>query len=298
MMSRRQRPLRLRGVTMVITGFFCLVLAFHLLDSLVGAQGTAATSGTEVSLPLPVVVEPVGQPPTTAPAEVVIETIPTSGVIQPGLLPVESEATPRFESEEGPALNIFSDPALAQKILFGRKPFVYNTKNRPDPMIVPWVRAEIIGNERMERAQTYLKEASGVSDRETKRTRYLQALDELDQVLKADPTSALGRNAQTLAEKIRAEMDKLPPPGTPDKPVATKPPELPQWVSANTRAIVYDRSPQHNHMVLVGDDMLRINRIVPKFPDVKVVEINRDSVVYEYLKMRFTIKVELELVSP
>ena len=107
--------------------------------------------------------------------------------------------------ETGP-INLFPDPVVARKILFGREPFVYNAKARPDPMIVPWIRAEIIGNERYEQARAYIKEADVATDREIKRTRYLQALEELDQVFKSDPTSALGRNAQVLIEKVRAAM--------------------------------------------------------------------------------------------
>ena len=291
-----------RGWQMRISPAAVVALAAWAAAVILCSIGTAASAPLPAPLVIPQPIPPITTgpvtegPPTSAPAVVTIETSPTAPLaIEGGLLPIDTGVTPIHEVDEAVALNIFADPAVAQKLLFGRKPFVYDAKGRPDPMIVPWIRAEIIGTEHLNQALVYVREAEASTDVETKRSKYIQALEELDQVVKADPTAVLGKNAQTQIDKIRVAMEKIPPAGVVVTPTPTKPPELPAWIVANTRGIVFDQSPKQDHRVLVGDDLLRAGGTVPKFPNVKVVEIKREQVVYEFQNTRIPVKVEIEL---
>jgi hypothetical protein len=296
MMIRRRWRKNLKSATAVAVLVLCAASAFLFLGQKVAAQNTVTTSATEV-VPPPVAVGTVTvAPPTTGPVVGVGETSPTvPPAIEGPLLPIETGVAPVREIDEGAALNIFADPAVAQKLLFGGKKFLYDAKGRPDPMVIPWVRTEIVLRERINQAQAYIKKADGAQDVETKRSLYIQALEEFDQVVKADPTSILGKDARVQSEKIRALLDKLPPKGVVLTPTPTKPPELPPWIPANTKAILFDQSPKHDHRVLVGDEVLRVGSAVSKYPEAKIIEISREAVVYEYMKTRFNIKVEIEL---
>jgi hypothetical protein len=276
-----------RAVAVLSLAFFLMVFGRESV-----AEGTPPAPPTEAVQPLGGGTVTAG-PPTTGPTVATIETTPTIPSTVEGFLPIDSGPVPTREVDEGAALNIFADPAVAKKLLFGRKVFVYDPKGRPDPMVVPWIRTEIIGTELINQALAYIKQAEASTDLETKRTRYMEAQKELDQVVKADPTSVMGKNAQDLIEKVRKI---IPPPEKPGTVTPTPTPriEFPPWVRANTKGIVIDRSPKQENRVLVGDDMLKVGSTVPKFPGVKIIEINRDSVVYEFESARITVNVEIE----
>ncbi|KPL12985.1 hypothetical protein AMJ85_00655 [candidate division BRC1 bacterium SM23_51] len=235
---------------------------------------------------------------TTVLQPVVIETTASAEVTGVGFLPVESAPMPLREIDESGPLNIFADPELVKKLLFGRvgrSPFQYDARGQPDPMIIPWVRVEILNTEHIAQAQIYLKEAEQLMEPDAKKKRYAMAIRELDSVTKMDPTGRYGKEAQALQKKIREMMDKIPPPGATPTPVVTKPPELPPWVVTNTKAVLYDQSPDHNHMILIGDDLLQLGDVVPKFPSVKIVDVNRDSVIYEFQGTRISVTMQVEL---
>ena len=200
--------------------------------------------------------------------------------------------------DETAPINLVADPAVAAKLLTSRKPFLYDGKGRPDPMIIPWVRTEIVTNEQIAQARQYVTDAEILTDFEAKKARYLLAIQELDRVIKSDPTSRYGKDAQALKDKIRALIEKIPAAGATPTPATTKPPELPPWVASNTRAIIYDASPKHDSTVLVGDDMLRVGDVVPKYPEVKVLQIDLRSVVYEFKGTMVTVKVEVDVMRP
>jgi len=276
-------------------------VALFFLTGLVcfGLLNRAGVLAQDSSTPLSGVVseapsEPT-DPSTTEPEPLVMETSATVESIIGGFLPVESGQAPLREMDETPALNIFADPTIVKRILYGRKPFRYNAKGRPDPMIIPWVRVEVLSTEHIAQARQYLKEAETLTDPEARKKRYMLAIEELDRVIQMNPTSKYGKEARALRNQVRALITKIPPPGATPTPVKTKPPELPPWVVANTKAIIYDQSPKHNHLVLVGDSVLRLGDTVPKYPGVKLVEINRDSVVYEFKGIRIPVIVEVPI---
>ncbi len=248
------------------------------------------TSTLIPSEPVPPVI--VNEPPGEAPVVAVTETSPTAAALEGGIIPIEDEGSPSREMDETAPVNIFADPAIVAKLLVPRKVFLYDAKGRRDPMIIDWIRTEIVNSELMAQAQTYIAEATQTTDPEARKARYLLAIQELDRVIKTDPTSHQGKQAQAMKDKVRALIDQTTRAAQKSAEV-TKPPELPPFVPANTRAIVLDQSPRHNHLVLVADDLLRVGDVVPKYPEVKVVEINRNTVVYEYKGTRVTVMVEV-----
>ena len=295
MNSRRQRRVHLSSAAVSALAFVGCLFVFEPLGFRLPAQETPPIPLTETVVP------PAGTvttaPPSTGPVEAVVETSPATAktTLEGGLLPIESKAGPKREMDEGDLLNIFADPAVARKLLYGRKAFIYNIRGRRDPMVVPWVRTEIVNKEHLAQAQAFLSDAERQADRETKRNLLLLAVGELDSVIKSDPTDTFGKTAQALKNKARATLDKIQiTSGTPP-PEATKAPELPSWVASITKAILYDESPKHDHVVLVGDEVLHVGDVLRRDPKIKVVQIDRSQVFYEYGKARFPVKVQLEI---
>ncbi|MCX8036523.1 MAG: hypothetical protein N3D11_05610 [Candidatus Sumerlaeia bacterium] len=276
--------------------------AFLVLSAaifIVGRYGTAAeeplpeppTSTLVPTEPVPPVI--VSEPPSEAPIVAMPETSPTAAAaFEGGIIPIEDMGGPLREMDETAPINIFADPAVVAKLLVPRKVFLYDAKGRRDPMIIDWIRMEIVNSELLAQAQTYIAEATQTTDPEARKARYLLAIQELDRVIKTDPTSHQGKQAQAMKDKVRALIDQTTQATLKAKEV-TKPPELPPYVPANTRAIVLDQSPRNNHLVLIGDDLLRVGEVVPKYPEVKIAEINRNTVVYEYKGTRVTVVVEV-----
>jgi len=282
--------------TIVLAVLLCGVfLAVQPQGWVVWAQAPTTGSAPIAIEPATTVPGVTAPPPVAGPAVAAIETSPTAPAsLVGGFMPIETETTLR-EIDESAPINIFSDPAVAAKLLVGRKPFLYDAKGRFDPMVIPWIRQEILNTELISEAQKYMQDADALTDPEAKKARYLLAIQELDRVIKADPTSSYGKRAQVLKDKIRALIEQMPLAGATPTPVVTKRPELPPWVASNTRAILYDASPKHASVVLVGDDMLRVGGTVPKYPEVKIVEITANTVVYDYMGLHHTVKVEVDV---
>jgi len=293
---RRPRRALSSAATMALAFLACL-LVLEPSDFGLTAQEPPPVSLTETAVP------PVGTvttaPPSTVTVETTVQTSPVTArtAIEGGFLPIESKAGPKREMDEGDLLNIFADPTIARKLLYGRKPYIYNIKGRRDPMVIPWIRSEIVNKEHLAQAQAFMADAERQTDQDTKRNLLLLAIGELDSVIKTDPTDTFGKSAQALKDKARASLDKIRLTGGGPVVVATKAPELPNWVANGTKAILYDQSPKQDHVVLVGDEVLHLGDVLRREPKVKVAQIDRNQVVYEYENARFTVKVQVEIIK-
>jgi len=244
----------------------------------------------------------VALPAALPPAPTSVRLTTGAATTAPGpMLPIDAALTmpPREIDEEH--LSPFNKllPEIITRFLRDRNSFIYDPRGLPDPMIIPWIRAEILNSEHIAQALEYLREAESTVERETKRRLLEQAMQEVEGVVKDDPTSKYGHEAQALKEKIHTMMEGLEATTTVG-PVGPPPPRPPEWVVLNTKAVVIDQSSRKAHTALVGDSMLHVGDTVPKYPDVRIVGITRDAVTYEFKydetqNIQFTVNVEVEV---
>lgn len=171
------------------------------------------------------------------------------------------------ESEENEALlatNLFKRPEILQ--LLGDAPrFIYNPRERPDPMVVPWVR----------RAAIY-KELSSLAEKLASEKKFDAAVVLYQRILALNDERYNGiarAKLVAIAEMQNASaLAALNATRTMEPPVV-----LPAWVQDNTTGVIISRE---RDMCLVGNYMLHVGDAVPDYPDVKVATIAPSKVVY------------------
>lgn len=184
------------------------------------------------------------------------------------------------ESEEDEAMlatDLFKQDGLRR--LLGDEPrFIYDPAERPDPMLVPWVRRAAIFKEFSEVAEALVKhgdldKAIEVYKRildlhDLRFTPLVQAkLQEI--ALKQAKVIELSASQQGLVEKI----------------------ELPAWIHDNTTGVI---TAPGQDVCLIGDDMLHVGQTVPNYPFVKIATITPKQVVYEIKGKTFEVKLNDE----
>lgn len=180
------------------------------------------------------------------------------------------------ESDENEALlatNLFKKKEILR--LLGDAPrFVYDPQNRPDPMLVPWVRRAAIFKELSAIAEEYFK--NGELDKAVEVYQRILQMD--DPRFNAEVHSKLqaiadkqNKQAIALMKETKAQDEKL---------------ELPAWIHDNTTGVIV--SPD-NAMCLVGEFMLRAGDKVPSYPEVTVVSISSQKVVYQIRNKTFDV---------
>jgi hypothetical protein len=161
--------------------------------------------------------------------------------------------------DSGELPNLFENPEVLR--LLGDKPrFVYTSVRTPDPMVFPPVRNAAIYAELSLEAQNLIKRGQ----LEEAQERYRRILDLDDRRY----TLEMRRKIEELNRRIGHERMVL----AGETPVDV---ELPQWVRANTRGILYE---ENDPMALVGDFTLRVGDVLPNFPDVKIESITKRAV--------------------
>ncbi len=161
--------------------------------------------------------------------------------------------------------------------LLGLDPrFIYNPKNLPDPMIIPWVRQNVIAQELFNDAMRYIKEG-----------RIMLAQQTLKTIVDSYPASSVFREAQDEYEKIRqlASLQEVQI----QQSRETQRVVLPPWVYENAKGIIWDPV---NPVILIGDYTLTVGDPIPKYPDVTIHEIKQSSVVFKFKDILFDINVE------
>lgn len=130
---------------------------------------------------------------------------------------------------------------------------------------------------------------------------------EADRSSKQDHVVLIGENrlhvGDTVPEHPDVKVVEIRPPdevlfATKDYPrvrLIPTVPELDPWIVTNTKAVVFDNSPDRKHLALVGDNLLATGDAVPQFQNVKIVEITRDVVVFELEGVRIPVNVQVEV---
>ena len=185
-----------------------------------------------------------------------------------------------LESEDNPmfAVNLFKDPEILR--MLGDEPrFVYDPGDRPDPMLLPWVRNLAIYTELSTKAEVMV--ASG---------EYAAAVGIYQQIMGLnDPRfsmSARGKIDEIMAMQNAADAQALA--SVVDTQVVV---ELPSWVEDNTTGIVADGQ---SNLCLVGDFMLRPGDSVPNYPEVLVATVGQGVVTYQVQNETFEVALKDE----
>lgn len=195
-------------------------------------------------------------------------------------------ATLGRESDEAPQPGVFEKD---KTILMLDPPFVYVPAGLPDPLIIPWVRDQVVFQEKMDEARKML--AEGKASRQVATIK--KAIELLGSV-PPPPDQAASTALAALRSELAKEVAKLEAPtnvdtgpSEPTQVVVT----LPEPVRATTNGIILDRDNPNESMVVVGDYMLRPGQTVPRFPRVRVKAINKQSVIYEFSGREFVVNV-------
>lgn len=168
---------------------------------------------------------------------------------------------------------LFEDEKHIREALGLNPRFIYNPKDLPDPMVIPWIRHNVIAQELMSDALRYIKEGK------------LQLAEEtLKRIVDAYSYSSVSRQAQTELEKLRQRLAEEGKKSADSQAVV-----LPSWIYENTRGIVWD---EKKPVVLIGDYILEKGEAIPKYPEIIVDDIQQSKVVLKFKDIVFTINVE------
>jgi len=182
------------------------------------------------------------------------------------------------DSDSMLASNLFKKPEIRR--MLGDEPrFIYNPGDKPDPMLVPWVRRAAIFKELMTQADALLA-AGKIADamklyqrvadlRDPRYTAIVQAkLATIDSQLALESQKAIAGAVQT---EIKVE--------------------LPGWVHDNTTGALVTPT---DAVCLVGDYMLHPGEAIPSYPEVRVASITPTSVTYQVKDKQFEVSVPKE----
>ncbi len=207
-----------------------------------------------------------------------INTSPTTAVPVKEYLVVPKTEDLGKESEE-PEMpeTLFRTKEDVRKLLGEEPKFVYDPHDLPDPMIIPWVRREVIVRELIEMAQEKIKEG-----------RLQEAKKYLEEVLREYPGSRHIKEARAELNQVKKMLAEGYGPEGVRRPQLV----LPSWVVSNTSGVIVDKQDSTQSVVLVGDAILRIGEPVPDYDEVVVDEIKEKEVVYRYHSRKFPVVVE------
>jgi len=186
--------------------------------------------------------------------------------------------------------NLFENEQVREALLGETPRFVYFPVG-VDPMIIPWVRNQIVVRERADDARKLLESAQQEGERDLAR----QALDLIDTLDEDYPEAAAAENIEQLRGEIVAFIES---PQTdqivqgPGAEIQEPKVELPPWIPNNTRGVLLDRENPRQSSVLVGDFILGLGDRIERFPLVVVKEILPQQVIYEYQDTEFIVQVE------
>jgi hypothetical protein len=173
------------------------------------------------------------------------------------------------------AVDLFHKPDMRR--LLGDEPrFVYAPKDRPDPMLVPWVRNAAIFSEMNTAAELALK--AGAIEQAIANYQRILALN--------DPryTALVQGKLQEINNAKAAEAAKAANVG-----VVVANIELPSWVTENTTGVIDGGG---ENMALIGDDLVKVGQSIPRYPEIKVAQISGKKVVYQIQDKTFEIELK------
>ncbi len=161
--------------------------------------------------------------------------------------------------------------------LLGAAPrFVYVPQGI-SPMIIPWVREQVVLEE-LEMEVARLR-ATG---RPENLQKALETVRRVNEQYGANPNAAWARAAETtLLAQLRAPDEATDQPERPIEVVQGPSAEeviLPAWIRDNTKGVMFDKENPGRSMVLVGRDLLNPGQRVPRYSQVIVKEIGQSNV--------------------
>jgi hypothetical protein len=177
-----------------------------------------------------------------------------------------------MEEPEG-AFKLFKSEADIERLLGTTPRFVYNPKELPDPMIVPWIKRDVVVREIIEAAR-----------RSAARGEFDKAKNMLKKALEDYPDS---RHVGAVREEI-GKVEKLEEKGIIAMEAQKEVIVLPSWITSNTNGILWS---EEKPLVLIGDFLLAEGASIPRFPNVTIQKINKQEVVYSYRDRIFSVTV-------
>lgn len=176
------------------------------------------------------------------------------------------------------ATDLFRRPEIRH--LLGDSPrFIYDTAQRPDPMLVPWVRRSAIFNELSMQA----RDAMAVENYELAANLYHRIFDLNDprftEVARSKIEEIISKQsdlkvAETMAIAQVDQEDLV---------------ELPVWVIDNTTGVIIDSG---SDVCLIGDYVLAEGSTLPNYPEVMIASIERKRVIYQIREQSFEVILE------
>jgi hypothetical protein len=136
--------------------------------------------------------------------------------------------------------------------LLGTKPrFVYDPKDFPDPMIIPWIRRDVL-----------VREILDVARKQAAQGNFATAKELLTRALRDYPDS---RHISAVRDEIKKieDMERRGIAAVGQQEVIL----LPSWVSSHTNGILWS---EEKPLVLVGDVLLSEGDEVPRYAGVTV----------------------------
>lgn len=211
------------------------------------------------------------------------------------LIQLPPTARLKREADEDP-LNpdsIFSSPEMREALLGSKPKFVYIPVG-VDPMIIPWVREQIVVKEKLADAKRLLEQARNSRSKEPAES----ALGVLAELQDMYPNTESGPDIAKLRTDIESYIANPPheqagtddPLQAPDAQRAEV--RLPEWIRRNTQGILLDRENPGESIVLVGDFLLRRGDRIERFPTVVLKDILPQQVIYEYQDREFQVPVQ------
>ena len=188
------------------------------------------------------------------------------------------------ESDEDPnnPKAIFKDASIREAVFGERPTFVYYPDGL-DPMIIPWIRQQIVAQELLEKARLLENAADWNKAMET----YQVIVDNHA----ATPSINEGRAG---LERVRAIILAQQTPDGKDRTTEIVPPEgkveLPKAIADATSAIYFFGST--GSQVIIFDEILSVGDKVPRHSNVVVKSIEPGLVTFQYQGREFPIQVD------
>lgn len=180
---------------------------------------------------------------------------------------LDEPATPRW---------LFEEEDKVRELLGLNPRFIYNPKNLRDPMVIPWIRQNVIAQELFNDIQKLIKEE-----------RYDEAIQKLTTIIDSYPGTSVYSQAQKELARLKSLLAKQE---TVKQQLAQgQRIVLPPWIYENTKGVIWD---PEKPVVLVGEYTLGVGEAIPKYPDITVESIQEKVVVFKYKEKLFKVTVE------
>jgi hypothetical protein len=185
--------------------------------------------------------------------------------------------------ENSEPFKLFNTPEEVKKLLTKEPKFIYDPGRSPDPMIIPWVRDQLLANEKLDKA----KQLFLTKDYES----VLQICNDIIENYKNFPE--IQKQSEDLLEKTKKEITdaRLRPTSKGVDKETIQQVELPPAVRSGTKGILFSDNGQA--LALVNDDILSVGDEVPNNKGVFVEDIKKTGeVIYRYKGVLFPVTVK------